>query len=114
PHAMHILIYPFNASITHVNHTLSLHDALPIWEQRVLKDHPHIAIAYNEENQPEGYILYEVKANTFTVKDMAYTSANGWKLLLQRSEEHTSELQSRFDIVCRLLLEKKKTKHTKK
>src|SRR5699024_11259643 len=28
-----------------------------------------------------------------------------------RSEEHTSELQSRFDIVCRLLLEKKKTKN---
>src|SRR5699024_11640618 len=27
---------------------------------------------------------------------------------LMRSEEHTSELQSRFDIVCRLLLEKKK------
>src|SRR5699024_11704324 len=30
------------------------------------------------------------------------------KELLKRSEEHTSELQSRFDIVCRLLLEKKK------
>src|SRR5699024_12668655 len=29
-----------------------------------------------------------------------------------RSEEHTSELQSRFDLVCRLLLEKKKTKKT--
>src|SRR5699024_12557546 len=29
-----------------------------------------------------------------------------------RSEEHTSELQSRFDIVCRLLLEKKKHRHT--
>src|SRR5699024_12029208 len=28
-----------------------------------------------------------------------------------RSEEHTSELQSRFDLVCRLLLEKKKYKH---
>src|SRR5699024_11866160 len=28
--------------------------------------------------------------------------------LLKRSEEHTSELQSRFDLVCRLLLEKKK------
>src|SRR5699024_12311766 len=28
-----------------------------------------------------------------------------------RSEEHTSELQSRFDLVCRLLLEKKKKKH---
>src|SRR5437868_14676062 len=30
--------------------------------------------------------------------------------LLLRSEEHTSELQSRFDLVCRLLLEKKKKK----
>src|SRR5699024_12881162 len=29
-----------------------------------------------------------------------------------RSEEHTSELQSRFDLVCRLLLEKKKKEHT--
>src|SRR5438874_10211957 len=30
---------------------------------------------------------------------------------LRRSEEHTSELQSRRDLVCRLLLEKKKKKH---
>src|SRR5699024_11935420 len=30
------------------------------------------------------------------------------KALTERSEEHTSELQSRFDLVCRLLLEKKK------
>src|SRR5438067_2748621 len=30
----------------------------------------------------------------------------------RRSEEHTSELQSRFDLVCRLLLEKKKKKNT--
>src|SRR5699024_11249856 len=30
-----------------------------------------------------------------------------------RSEEHTSELQSRFDLVCRLLLEKKKKQHQK-
>src|SRR5437868_8921056 len=30
-----------------------------------------------------------------------------------RSEEHTSELQSRFDLVCRLLLEKKKKKKKK-
>src|SRR5437868_13283994 len=32
---------------------------------------------------------------------------------LNRSEEHTSELQSRFDLVCRLLLEKKKIKNKK-
>ena len=36
------------------------------------------------------------------------------KAFLERSEEHTSELQSRQYLVCRLLLEKKKTKnHTK-
>src|SRR5437868_15540558 len=32
---------------------------------------------------------------------------------VRRSEEHTSELQSRFDLVCRLLLEKKKKKKKK-
>src|SRR5699024_12120207 len=35
---------------------------------------------------------------------------NMGKFLDPRSEEHTSELQSRFDLVCRLLLEKKKKK----
>src|SRR5207249_6517690 len=33
-----------------------------------------------------------------------HTGGSRWKM---RSEEHTSELQSRFDLVCRLLLEKK-------
>src|SRR5699024_12085573 len=33
---------------------------------------------------------------------------NGYTIKATRSEEHTSELQSRFDLVCRLLLEKKK------
>src|SRR5438067_7709161 len=33
-------------------------------------------------------------------------------LIIVRSEEHTSELQSRFDLVCRLLLEKKKNKNS--
>src|SRR5699024_12384538 len=43
--------------------------------------------------------------------------AAGWRPLIPgrrenepRSEEHTSELQSRFDLVCRLLLEKKKSR----
>src|SRR5207249_8415055 len=40
----------------------------------------------------------EVQGGTFTI-----TNPGGY-----RSEEHTSELQSRFDLVCRLLLEKKK------
>src|SRR5438067_3579108 len=34
-----------------------------------------------------------------------------YTFLFIRSEEHTSELQSRFDLVCRLLLEKKKNKN---
>src|SRR5207249_5296542 len=37
-------------------------------------------------------------------------STRSASLQAERSEEHTSELQSRFDLVCRLLLEKKKKK----
>src|SRR2546421_8461275 len=40
------------------------------------------------------------------------TRKNTRKSGVWRSEEHTSELQSRSDLVCRLLLEKKKTRHT--
>src|SRR5437868_11824091 len=47
-----------------------------------------------------GVSPYEILAITFTNK--------------ARSEEHTSELQSRFDLVCRLLLEKKKNKYKKR
>src|SRR5699024_12107978 len=45
-------------------------------------------------------------------KAQAQTSSRvhrpSWRAAARRSEEHTSELQSRFDLVCRLLLEKKK------
>src|SRR5690606_41999073 len=37
-------------------------------------------------------------------------STKKWVVLISRSEEHTSELQSRENLVCRLLLEKKKRK----
>src|SRR5699024_11858537 len=41
--------------------------------------------------------------------DVFVGAAHGVKVhVVARSEEHTSELQSRFDLVCRLLLEKKK------
>src|SRR5699024_12819567 len=39
---------------------------------------------------------------------MKHVTLSLTKILRKRSEEHTSELQSRFDLVCRLLLEKKK------
>src|SRR2546421_6200739 len=41
------------------------------------------------------------------------TAQSGQPLAQQRSEEHTSELQSRSDLVCRLLLEKKKKATTR-
>src|SRR3989338_9875326 len=40
----------------------------------------------------------------------AFTNACGKNNCTNRSEEHTSELQSQFHLVCRLLLEKKQTK----
>src|SRR5699024_11401264 len=40
--------------------------------------------------------------------EVGYYLQDGVSLEQIRSEEHTSELQSRFDLVCRLLLEKKK------
>src|SRR5690606_39483032 len=47
--------------------------------------------------------------------DGTVTSATGaFEIAVTRSEEHTSELQSRENLVCRLLLEKKKNKNTKK
>src|SRR5690349_24109695 len=47
-------------------------------------------------------LLYNVPSRTITALDV--------ESIKTRSEEHTSELQSRRDLVCRLLLEKKKKK----
>src|SRR5438105_11593432 len=47
------------------------------------------------------------------VASPTYTVPGGDAARDRRSEEHTSELQSRVDLVCRLLLEKKKTKKKK-
>src|SRR5690606_41655361 len=50
--------------------------------------------------------LLEVTQRAFRIVHAAHQDARGPEL---RSEEHTSELQSRENLVCRLLLEKKKT-----
>src|SRR2546430_6027328 len=47
-------------------------------------------------------------------KALAAEDWNGAIAALERSEEHTSELQSQSNLVCRLLLEKKKKQHTKR
>lgn len=60
------------------------------WEQRVFKDKFHIAVAFNNEQQPEGYIFYEVKESEFHVKEMVYRNLNGRELLLQFVANHDS------------------------
>src|SRR5699024_11914330 len=55
----------------------------------------------------------EIDTTSSTVLELKdVTFRRDGKEILQRSEEHTSELQSRFDLVCRLLLEKKKINRT--
>src|SRR2546422_10826543 len=72
------IFFFFNDTATTEIYTLSLHDALPILEFAVVCAHKQ------------------------TAQELSKTrTAN-------RSEEHTSELQSRLHLVCRLLLEKKK------
>src|SRR2546428_2002263 len=44
------------------------------------------------------------------LKELSVKKNSPTSIRLHRSEEHTSELQSRSDLVCRLLLEKKKRK----
>src|SRR5699024_12777861 len=52
--------------------------------------------------------LNEEQQNLNTLYEDDITRWSELEELKERSEEHTSELQSRFDLVCRLLLEKKK------
>src|SRR5438067_3665545 len=87
-----ILFFFFNDPATTEIYTLSLHDALPIC--------PGQPPAVEAAQAP---VLLGI-----SVAQLHHLAA----LLVQRSEEHTSELQSRFDLVCRLLLEKKKKTKT--
>src|SRR3712207_8162205 len=88
-------IFFFNDTATTEIYTLSLHDALPIYLLDDLTLHPAELVVARGRRQVDGL-----------------TDAVGELLPLQRavvhrSEEHTSELQSRQYLVCRLLLEKK-------
>lgn len=68
------------------------------WEQRVFKDQCEVVVAYNEADEAEGYLMYTVKENVFSVKGMAYTSLNGRKLLLEFIANHDS-MVDKVDIV---------------
>src|SRR3712207_9066504 len=92
----------FNDTATTEIYTLSLHDALPIF---IALGRPEVgASAYIAEIQRrlarQDRVRYQLHAMG--------TSLEGETADVLRSEEHTSELQSRQYLVCRLLLEKKK------
>src|SRR5207249_10763777 len=83
-------------------HTLSLHDALPISVFQEFSLVPDMTV---EENL---FLGDELTTGPFLNKRALHRRAEATLTQLGfRSEEHTSELQSRFDLVCRLLLEKK-------
>src|SRR2546430_11554657 len=77
----------FNDTATTEIYTLSLHDALPICVTQLTR----------KGGQAMNWNPWKVAAIAMA--------------LVMRSEEHTSELQSQSNLVCRLLLEKKKCTH---
>src|SRR5699024_12342056 len=93
--------------------TLSLHDALPIYlDWYRLSIHYQMTALLKYRQAGAYWCLSCPCIRAFClVLDHSYRRHEWLIYLYQRSEEHTSELQSRFDLVCRLLLEKKNICH---
>src|SRR5207249_12076816 len=101
------LTFFFNSTPTTVFYTLSLHDALPISR---LKVGDRVVVPFTIAcgrcffcERQLWSLCDNSNPNAWMAEKLYGFSGSGL-----RSEEHTSELQSRFDLVCRLLLEKKK------
>src|SRR5947207_12714159 len=89
-------------------YTLSLHDALPIFgphERRRREQHD----AHFKHFCPDGHGALAESVRQIPTHEREENEGGG-----ERSEEHTSELQSHSDLVCRLLLEKKKQNKMKR
>src|SRR5207237_10891867 len=87
---------PSNATLTTEIYTLSLHDALPILQKRL---HRRLTPQFSGRELPRA--ARRERIMKWSARGVAASAPF-------RSEEHTSELQSHLNIVCRLLLEKKK------
>src|SRR2546426_12205925 len=91
-----LFFFFFNDTATTEIYTLSLHDALPIWPW-----YSYIIVSV-QNGAPQEMTSWRLN------DDRQEFSPEGIEIR-HRSEEHTSELQSPCNLVCRLLLEKKKT-----
>src|SRR5207249_11523325 len=105
-HHLSYRLFSFNATATPHIYTLSLHDALPISHElsELLGETEFSERLTRRRGTIRAIEERILRRQMFTVAAL--------KVSL-RSEEHTSELQSRFDLVCRLLLEKKKNRNTR-
>src|SRR3712207_9251888 len=100
PVSVVMFLFFFNDTATTEIYTLSLHDALPIFADNRIEIY-----GCGKDDVRSGAIDRRVMAT------LLYLANSGLKPTVTRSEEHTSELQSRQYLVCRLLLEKKKSTH---
>src|SRR3712207_8374024 len=101
---MMVIYFFFNDTATTEIYTLSLHDALPIWDRFIAAYIPRMRTMGSTSLQHcTTWAIADSTQNALCSKAPSRTA---------RSEEHTSELQSRQYLVCRLLLEKKKTLHS--
>src|SRR5206468_11427625 len=88
---------------TSYSYTLSLHDALPISISRSPCAISSRRVSVSVRRSRNARAAPRLRARSTSAR-LASSSA----AVNRRSEEHTSELQSRSELVCRLLLEKKK------
>src|SRR5690554_7481209 len=95
----------FNPTPTTKIYTLSLHDALPISSKALLDS------AWKYHEAKEGFAVHGIGVKDVTMDVPAMIARKSTIVKNLRSEEHTSELQSRPHLVCRLLLEKKNAKY---
>src|SRR5439155_20500557 len=109
----HIFFF-FHVSPTTEIYTLSLHDALPIsWAEAASSTVRMRSIfSIRSARRPLRSFCSNSRIRPLCLKLTITGSvySDNCHLSMNRSEEHTSELQSRGHLVCRLLLEKKKNK----
>src|SRR5690606_41545754 len=94
------IFFFYHPSTTHI-YTLSLHDALPISKEKAPKP------PKEDGRLKQMYRVFQM-TRRYDPNSVWWMAGAFAIPVILRSEEHTSELQSRENLVCRLLLEKKK------